>query len=131
MEGSEYGSTHLPSPALVVFSQAANGLGEALRIQRPFHSQVFIQSFFSWKNFKNFVAPEFSRVSIHVLNILIIYLFKKSILTLIRVQRRSVHLCLHFISAMIIWSILLKKYLKLNNILIRPEIHHLKIPWVL
>lgn len=40
MEGSEYGSTHLPSPALVVFSQAANGLSEALRIQRPFHSQV-------------------------------------------------------------------------------------------
>lgn len=40
MEGSEYGSAHLPSPALVVFSQAANGLSEALRIQRPFHSQV-------------------------------------------------------------------------------------------
>lgn len=40
MEGSDYGSAHLPSPALVVFSQAANGLGEALRIQRPFHSQV-------------------------------------------------------------------------------------------
>lgn len=40
MEGSGYGSAHLPSPALVVFSQAANGLGEALRIQRPFHSQV-------------------------------------------------------------------------------------------
>lgn len=42
MEGSEYGSAHLPSPALVVFSQAANGLSEALRIQRPFHSQVCI-----------------------------------------------------------------------------------------
>lgn len=40
MEGSEYGPAHLPSPALVVFSQAANGLGEALRIQRPFYSQV-------------------------------------------------------------------------------------------
>lgn len=40
MEGSEYGSAHMPSPALVVFSQAANGLSEALRIQRPFHSQV-------------------------------------------------------------------------------------------
>lgn len=40
MEGSDYGSAHLPSPALVVFSQAANGLSEALRIQRPFHSQV-------------------------------------------------------------------------------------------
>lgn len=40
MEGTDYGSSHMPSPALVVFSQAANGLGEALRIQRPFHSQV-------------------------------------------------------------------------------------------
>lgn len=40
MEGSGYGSAHLPSPALVVFSQAAGGLSEALRIQRPFHSQV-------------------------------------------------------------------------------------------
>lgn len=40
MEGSDYGSAHMPSPALVVFSQAANGLSEALRIQRPFHSQV-------------------------------------------------------------------------------------------
>jgi hypothetical protein len=34
-----YGSSH-NSPALVVFSQAANGLSDALRIQRPFHSQV-------------------------------------------------------------------------------------------
>uniref|UniRef100_A0A1B0CFE3 Uncharacterized protein n=1 Tax=Lutzomyia longipalpis TaxID=7200 RepID=A0A1B0CFE3_LUTLO len=40
MENSAYGSAHLPSPALVVFSQAAGGLGEALRIQRPFHSQL-------------------------------------------------------------------------------------------
>ncbi|XP_059622398.1 protein Teyrha-meyrha-like [Phlebotomus argentipes] len=40
MENSAYGSAHLPSPALVVFSQAASGLGEALRIQRPFHSQL-------------------------------------------------------------------------------------------
>lgn len=40
MESATYGSSHLPSPALVVFSQAAGGLGEALRIQRPFHSQV-------------------------------------------------------------------------------------------
>lgn len=40
MESSTYGTSHLPSPALVVFSQAAGGLGEALRIQRPFHSQV-------------------------------------------------------------------------------------------
>ncbi|KAG4068593.1 hypothetical protein HA402_004934 [Bradysia odoriphaga] len=40
MEGSGYGSAHLPSPALVVFSQAAGGLSEALRIQRPFHSQL-------------------------------------------------------------------------------------------
>ncbi|KAJ6647939.1 Protein Teyrha-meyrha [Pseudolycoriella hygida] len=39
MEGSGYGSAHLPPPALVVFSQAAGGLSEALRIQRPFHSQ--------------------------------------------------------------------------------------------
>lgn len=39
MENTGYGSAHLPSPALVVFSQAG-GLGEALRIQRPFHSQV-------------------------------------------------------------------------------------------
>lgn len=44
MEGSEYGSAHMPSPALVVFSQAANGLGEALRIQRPFHSQVSLMN---------------------------------------------------------------------------------------
>lgn len=42
MESTGYGSTHLPSPALVVFSQAANGLSDALRIQRPFHSQVSI-----------------------------------------------------------------------------------------
>lgn len=41
MDNSGYGSTHLPSPALVVFSQAG-GLGDALRIQRPFHSQVLI-----------------------------------------------------------------------------------------
>lgn len=40
MENSGYGPQHLPSPALVVFSQAAGSLGEALRIQRPFHSQV-------------------------------------------------------------------------------------------
>lgn len=45
MENSAYGSAHLPSPALVVFSQAAGGLGEALRIQRPFHSQVGLQLF--------------------------------------------------------------------------------------
>lgn len=44
MESSGYAaSAHMPSPALVVFSQAAaGGLGEALRIQRPFHSQVNI-----------------------------------------------------------------------------------------
>lgn len=45
MENTGYGSAHLPSPALVVFSQAAGGLGEALRIQRPFHSQVINPNF--------------------------------------------------------------------------------------
>lgn len=48
MEGSGYGSAHLPSPALVVFSQAAGGLSEALRIQRPFHSQVRISELKEW-----------------------------------------------------------------------------------
>jgi hypothetical protein len=40
MDNSNFGTSHLPSPALVVFSQAANGLSDALRLQRPFHSQV-------------------------------------------------------------------------------------------
>lgn len=40
MDNSSYGAAHLSSPALVVFSQAANGLSDALRLQRPFHSQV-------------------------------------------------------------------------------------------
>lgn len=53
MEGSDYGSAHMPSPALVVFSQAANGLGEALRIQRPFHSQVCMVFFFNSRKFIN------------------------------------------------------------------------------
>lgn len=52
MEGSDYGSAHLPSPALVVFSQAANGLSEALRIQRPFHSQVCTQKCKTKKKFQ-------------------------------------------------------------------------------
>lgn len=43
MDNQNYGSSHLSSPALVVFSQAANGLSDALRIQRPFHSQVNIE----------------------------------------------------------------------------------------
>ncbi|XP_026475108.1 protein Teyrha-meyrha-like isoform X2 [Ctenocephalides felis] len=40
MDNSAYVPSHMPSPALVVFSQAAGGLTEALRIQRPFHSQM-------------------------------------------------------------------------------------------
>lgn len=42
MENSAYvpSSAHLNSPALVVFSQAAGGLQDALRIQRPFNPQV-------------------------------------------------------------------------------------------
>lgn len=47
MDGGGYGSAaHLSSPALVVFSQAANGLSDAFRLQRPFHaSQVSSSSF--------------------------------------------------------------------------------------
>ncbi|EDS28066.1 conserved hypothetical protein [Culex quinquefasciatus] len=40
MDNPSYGSSHMSSPALVVFSQAANGLSDALRIQRPFHGQL-------------------------------------------------------------------------------------------
>jgi hypothetical protein len=40
MDNPNFGSSHLSSPALVVFSQAANGLSDALRLQRPFHSQI-------------------------------------------------------------------------------------------
>uniref|UniRef100_A0A087Z156 Uncharacterized protein n=2 Tax=Anopheles darlingi TaxID=43151 RepID=A0A087Z156_ANODA len=40
MDNPTYGSAHMSSPALVVFSQATNGLSDALRIQRPFHSQL-------------------------------------------------------------------------------------------
>lgn len=47
MESGGYGSAHLSSPALVVFSQAAaSGLSEAFRLQqqRPFHnSQVQVR----------------------------------------------------------------------------------------
>ncbi|XP_031335981.1 protein Teyrha-meyrha-like isoform X2 [Photinus pyralis] len=41
MENSAYvpSSAHMNSPALVVFSQAAGGLQDALRIQRPFNPQ--------------------------------------------------------------------------------------------
>lgn len=42
MENSAYvpGTGHMSTPALVVFSQAAGGLTEALHIQRPFNPQV-------------------------------------------------------------------------------------------
>nr|CAI5866135.1 unnamed protein product [Callosobruchus analis] len=42
MENSAYAATsaHLNSPALVVFSQAASGLQDVLRIQRPFNHQM-------------------------------------------------------------------------------------------
>lgn len=39
MENSAYAPNPLPPPALVVFSQAGN-LPEALRMQRPFNTQV-------------------------------------------------------------------------------------------
>lgn len=44
MENSAYvpNASHLSSPALVVFSQAASGLQDALRIQRPFNPQVIL-----------------------------------------------------------------------------------------
>lgn len=54
MESGGYGSAaaaHLSSPAMVVFSQAAaaSGLSEAFRLQqRPFHSQVRIESIKSY-----------------------------------------------------------------------------------
>lgn len=46
MENSAYvpNSGHMNSPALVVFSQAAGGLQDALRIQRPFNPQVKIHA---------------------------------------------------------------------------------------
>ncbi|KAH8368220.1 hypothetical protein KR084_008566 [Drosophila pseudotakahashii] len=40
MESNAFGSSHLPSQALVVLSEAASGLHEALRGQRPFPSRV-------------------------------------------------------------------------------------------
>ncbi|XP_058831746.1 protein Teyrha-meyrha isoform X2 [Topomyia yanbarensis] len=40
MDNPSYGTSHMSSPALVVFSQAANGLSDALRIQRPFQTQL-------------------------------------------------------------------------------------------
>lgn len=44
MENSAYvpNTAHLNSPALVVFSQAAGGLQDTLRIQRPFNPQVML-----------------------------------------------------------------------------------------
>ncbi|KAH8295823.1 hypothetical protein KR018_010476 [Drosophila ironensis] len=40
MESNAFGSSHLPSQALVVLSEAASGLHEALRGQRPFPARV-------------------------------------------------------------------------------------------
>lgn len=40
MESNTFGGSHLPSQALVVLSEAASGLHEALRGQRPFPSRV-------------------------------------------------------------------------------------------
>ncbi|EDW49812.1 GM16921 [Drosophila sechellia] len=40
MESNAFGSSHLPSQALVVLSEAASGLHEALRGQRPFPSRL-------------------------------------------------------------------------------------------
>lgn len=40
MESNAFGSSHIPSQALVVLSEAASGLHEALRGQRPFPSRV-------------------------------------------------------------------------------------------
>lgn len=52
MESNAFGNSHLPSQALVVLSEAASGLHEALRGQRPFPSRVSNLTL-SWnKNFK-------------------------------------------------------------------------------
>ncbi|XP_037907167.1 protein Teyrha-meyrha isoform X2 [Hermetia illucens] len=40
MENTPFGANHLPSQALVVLSEAASGLHEALRNQRTFHSRL-------------------------------------------------------------------------------------------
>ncbi|XP_037816018.1 protein Teyrha-meyrha isoform X1 [Lucilia sericata] len=40
MESNAFGSSHIPSQALVVLSEAASGLHEALRGQRPFPSRL-------------------------------------------------------------------------------------------
>lgn len=47
MENSAYVPNPLPPPALVVFSQAGS-LPEALRMQRPFNTQVSLLFIFIW-----------------------------------------------------------------------------------
>lgn len=40
MDSNAFGVNHLPSQALVVLSEAASGLNEVLRGQRPFQPRV-------------------------------------------------------------------------------------------
>lgn len=40
MDTNAFGVNHLPSQALVVLSEAASGLNEVLRSQRPFQPRV-------------------------------------------------------------------------------------------
>lgn len=40
MDSNAFGVNHLPSQALVVLSEAASGLNEVLRSQRPFQPRV-------------------------------------------------------------------------------------------
>ncbi|XP_066158298.1 E3 ubiquitin-protein ligase RNF220-like isoform X1 [Euwallacea fornicatus] len=77
MENSAYvpNSAHLNSPALVVFSQAAGGLQDALRIQRPFNPQ-FVMSEAQKELHRPFSASSFglrhmeaySGIPAHILN---------------------------------------------------------------
>ncbi|CAH0562343.1 unnamed protein product [Brassicogethes aeneus] len=77
MDNSAYvpSSGHLNSPALVVFSQAAGGLQDALRIQRPFNPQ-FAMSEASKELHRPFTASSFglrhmeaySGIPAHILN---------------------------------------------------------------
>ncbi|KAL1493285.1 hypothetical protein ABEB36_011369 [Hypothenemus hampei] len=77
MENSAYvpNSGHLNSPALVVFSQAAGGLQDALRIQRPFNPQ-FVMSEAQKELHRPFSASSFglrhmeaySGIPAHILN---------------------------------------------------------------
>ncbi|XP_076262283.1 E3 ubiquitin-protein ligase Rnf220-like isoform X3 [Rhynchophorus ferrugineus] len=77
MENSAYvpSSGHLNSPALVVFSQAAGGLQDALRIQRPFNPQ-FVMSEAQKELHRPFSASTFglrhmeaySGIPAHILN---------------------------------------------------------------